>query len=175
MNSIVPIRQAHENDLAALSALAIKTFYDTFKGTAEESDFAVAMPAWFAPERMLEKLTDPANEAYVAENNGALIAYAIFRQGTPPFPAVASNGFELMNLYVDAPWHGQGVAQALMQLFYARAAAMRLQFLWLGVWEHNYRAQRFYAKEGFQYSGHDHPFPIHNTPQTDQWWVKMLE
>lgn len=156
-----------------MSKLAIDTFYDTFKGTAAASDFEVALPALFGPARIAEKIADPANEVLVSEAAGQLVGYAMFRRGVPPFPGAALYGMELANLYVAKQWHGTGLAQALMQQFYTSAASKQLGFLWLGVWEHNYRAQRFYRKEGFVYSGHDHPFPIHLTPQTDQWWFKM--
>ena len=46
--------------------------------------------------------------------------------------------------------------------------------MWLGVWEHNYRAQKFYQKMGFEDTGYKHPFPIGNTPQTDLWYWKFL-
>ena len=39
--------------------------------------------------------------------------------------------------------------------------------LWLGVWEHNARAIRFYEKCGFRDAG-SHPFLLGNDLQTDR-------
>jgi GNAT superfamily N-acetyltransferase len=50
----------------------------------------------------------------------------------------------------------------------------KFEVLWLGVWEHNFRAQKFYEKYGFVNSGHTHDFPIGSTPQTDFWFWKFL-
>jgi len=38
--------------------------------------------------------------------------------------------------------------------------------MWLGVWEYNPRAQRFYEKNGFRQVGR-HVFQLGNDPQTD--------
>jgi len=54
------------------------------------------------------------------------------------------------------------------------AAQNNYQVVWLGVWEHNLRAQSFYKKYDFVNSGHTHNFPIGNTPQTDWWFWKFL-
>ncbi|MES2849190.1 MAG: GNAT family N-acetyltransferase, partial [Bacteroidota bacterium] len=51
----------------------------------------------------------------------------------------------------------------------------KYEVLWLGVWEHNDRAKKFYEKMGFKDSGHTHDFPIGNTPQRDNWLWKFFE
>jgi diamine N-acetyltransferase len=61
-----------------------------------------------------------------------------------------------------------------MNLVLKYAADHAYEVVWLGVWEHNKKAQKFYAKYGFVNSGHTHDFPIGNTPQTDQWFWKYL-
>jgi ribosomal protein S18 acetylase RimI-like enzyme len=40
------------------------------------------------------------------------------------------------------------------------------EYLWLGVWEHNERARRFYQKNGFYRIG-EHTFVMGDDPQTD--------
>ncbi|MBK7883967.1 MAG: hypothetical protein IPJ81_09275 [Chitinophagaceae bacterium] len=51
----------------------------------------------------------------------------------------------------------------------------KYEMLWLGVWEHNIRAQKFYLKYGFENSGYIHDFPIGTTPQTDWWFWKFYK
>ena len=67
-----------------------------------------------------------------------------------------------------------GVVQ-LMNFALDFAMTNKYEVVWLGVWEHNNRAQKFYWKYGFEKSGHTHPFPIGNTPQTDLWLWKFLD
>jgi ribosomal protein S18 acetylase RimI-like enzyme len=158
-----------------LKDLASRTFYDTFVGTADEEDFPAAFAVWFNIPALEARIADPLSEVYIAEDaSGTPAGFAIFRWHAPLFTAEYAEGFELQNLYLEKWAHGTGLAHELMQLFFDRAQAQNCNFLWLGVWEHNYRAQRFYTKMGFAYTGHDHPFPIHNTPQIDQWWSREI-
>ena len=82
---------------------------------------------------------------------------------------------ELKRFYILKEFHGLGVAQNLMDFFLAYAFKNNYQAVWLGVWEDNFRAQKFYEKYGFVNSGHTHDFPIGDTPQTDKWFWKFLE
>ena len=73
---------------------------------------------------------------------------------------------ELKRLYVARAWHGQGVAQALMDAVLDAARASGARTLWLGVWERNPRAAAFYAKYGFTRVG-EHTFVLGADAQTD--------
>jgi len=173
------IRRATTADAAVLQDLACRTFYDTFKGTADEEDFPAAFAVWFSIPALEARISDPRSEVYLAEtaDGGNPTGFMILRKHRPGFPAeipADEDGLELQNLYLETGAHGAGLAQRFMQLFFDRARELGCTFLWLGVWEHNYRAQRFYTKMGFAYTGHDHPFPIHNTAQADQWWSRAL-
>lgn len=172
---MITIRRATEKDAEILSVLARKTFYDTFVGTAPEGDMQIALADWYAPQRFIDRMQQNAFTTLLAWDDDKPAGYAVFWQHQPDFLGVdAEEGLELLNLYVDTPWHGKGLVQRFMQEYYAQAINNGLHYLWLGVWEYNFRAQKFYAKEGFANTGHTHPFPIHNTPQTDQWWSKPL-
>ena len=82
---------------------------------------------------------------------------------------------ELKRIYVLAGFHGKGIAQKLMDFFLDFATKKKYEAVWLGVWEHNIRAQKFYGKYGFEDSGYTHDFPIGSTPQTDKWFWKFLK
>ena len=45
--------------------------------------------------------------------------------------------------------------------------------MWLGVWEKNYNAQKFYEKDGFKRFS-EHTFVVGNDKQTDYILVKTL-
>jgi len=55
----------------------------------------------------------------------------------------------------------------------ARARDENRDVMWLGVWEYNPRAQRFYEKNGFQVCG-KHTFLLGSDPQTDLLMQKQL-
>ena len=80
---------------------------------------------------------------------------------------VAPDAYELHRFYVDRPSQGTGVAQRLMAAVQDAARAAGARHLWLGVWEHNPRAIRFYAKRGFVDVG-SHDFVLGADRQTDR-------
>jgi ribosomal protein S18 acetylase RimI-like enzyme len=119
-------------------------------------------------------LQDSLVHLWIAEADGEAAGYLQAAEGPLPYPGPVLKPFELQRLYVDAAHHGQGMAATLMQQYLDVAKDLEAPYLWLGVWEHNLRAQAFYRKWGFGPTGHTHPFPIGNTPQTDQWWSRTL-
>ena len=73
---------------------------------------------------------------------------------------------ELARLYSQQEFIGKGVGQDLMDACFERAKAHGHDVMWLGVWEYNPRAQRFYEKNGFRVVGR-HTFQLGADPQTD--------
>ena len=78
----------------------------------------------------------------------------------------AEKPVELSRLYAHQKRIGQGVGQMLMDACVERARAENCDVMWLGVWEYNPRAQRFYEKNGFRIVG-SHVFQLGEDAQTD--------
>ncbi|SFD60436.1 Acetyltransferase (GNAT) family protein [Chitinophaga sp. CF118] len=71
-------------------------------------------------------------------------------------------------------WHGKQVGQLLYEKAIQIARERELEYVWLGVWEENTRALRFYEKNGF--SPFDkHIFKLGNDEQTDIMVKKSLK
>ena len=82
-------------------------------------------------------------------------------------PEVSDNKpIELVRLYVLQESLGRGAGAALMQACIYEAKQRGYETLWLGVWEHNDRAQAFYRKWNFHQVG-THVFQLGDDPQTD--------
>lgn len=60
---------------------------------------------------------------------------------------------EVSKMYVLPGHHGTGVSTALMKAALEQAKAGNYAGMWLGVNQENKRAQRFYAKHGFETVG----------------------
>ena len=166
------IRRATVQDSAALSRLAAATFRDAFEAENTPEDMARYLAEAFTPERQAAEITDPASTVLVAEDDGEsgraeLVGYAHLVAG-PPIPHAVRGPapLEIKRIYVARAWHGQGVAQALMDACIDAARVRGAQTLWLGVWERNPRAVAFYAKYGFVRVG-QHTFVLGADTQTD--------
>jgi diamine N-acetyltransferase len=171
----INIRRINNDDVAELSLLARQTFYDTFTGTCTEEDMQSFLDRYFNEEQLCAELADPRTFLFFAESGNLPVAYLQFAEDYGSFPLVKKwKALELKRIYVLKEFHGMGIAQKLMDHIISYAIANGYEVVWLGVWEHNLRAQRFYEKYGFVNSGHTHDFPIGATPQTDNWFWKFL-
>lgn len=102
-----------------------------------------------------------------SRSHARLVAFAQLhlRPVTPACVAV-SPAIELHRIYVEASFHGKGLAADLLAALFDRAEEEGAAAVWLGVWEHNPRAIRFYQRSGFVEVG-DHVFVVGTDPQRD--------
>ncbi len=171
----ITTRRATLDDAEPLSKLAAQTFYDTFTGTCTEADMQDFLQQYYNLEQVKKELANEKDFYFLAEAEGHLLGYLRFMEDYSNFPFMKKwKALELKRIYVDKNFHGRGVAQVLMELVFNYASEHKYEVVWLGVWEHNEKAKRFYEKYGFVNSGHTHDFPIGNTPQTDHWLWKFL-
>ncbi len=172
----ITIRRILLRDAAALAEISRQTFYDTFTGTCTEEDMQSFLEQYFNLAQVQTELTNADDYYFFAEADGRPVAYIRFMEDYNNWELVKKwKALELKRLYVIQQYHGKGIAQQLMDFFILFAQQNKYQVIWLGVWEHNARAQKFYEKYGFADSGHRHDFPIGDTAQTDKWLWKFLE
>lgn len=171
----VTIRRVLPDDAEVLSALSKKTFYDTFTGTCTEKDMQHFLHEYFDIEVVKKELADKNDFYFFIEVDGEAAGYLRLMEDYRNFDLMKQwKALELKRIYIDRPYHGKGLAQQLMQFAETFAKENQYEVLWLGVWEHNLRAKRFYEKMGFKDSGYMHDFPIGDTPQRDNWLWKFL-
>jgi ribosomal protein S18 acetylase RimI-like enzyme len=166
------VRRGVPADAAMLASLAARTFQETFGAQNRAEDMAEHQAQAYGPEQQARELGDPAVITLISEIEGAPAGYAMVRRGVAP-PCVSGHApVELWRFYVDAPFHGRGVAQVQMRAVENAARELGGSVLWLGVWEHNPRAIAFYRKCGFRDVGAQ-DFWLGSDQQTDR--VMMRE
>jgi ribosomal protein S18 acetylase RimI-like enzyme len=147
------LRPAAAADAAEIAALAARTFRDTFAGTHDAGRMAVYLAEVFTPERIAAEIAAPTIAYLAAWRDGRAVGYAKLALGEPPACVGGPRAVELERLYVEAALHGSGVAAALMTACLEEARRRDFETLWLGVWDRNPRARRFYEKWGFRTVG----------------------
>ncbi|MBS1510468.1 MAG: GNAT family N-acetyltransferase [Bacteroidetes bacterium] len=171
----ITIRKITPEDVPVLAQMAQQTFYDTFTGTCTEEDMQGFLKEYFNEEQLGKEVANENDLYFFALADGIPAGYIRFMEDYSGLSLMKQwKALELKRIYVLKEFHGKGIAQALIDFFLDYARQQQYQVVWLGVWEHNYRAQKFYEKYGFVNSGHTHDFPIGNTPQTDYWFWKFL-
>ncbi|HEX8254730.1 MAG TPA: GNAT family N-acetyltransferase [Thermoanaerobaculia bacterium] len=153
------IRFATPEDAETLAELAERTFRDAFAADNNPEDLEDYVGKTYGPLQQRRELEDPKQLALLVERDGAAIAFAQLR--------LEPEQIEISRFYVERTHHGGGIAHELMQRVIEIARERGAKTLWLGVWEHNPRAIRFYEKCGFVDVG-SHPFLIGTDLQTDR-------
>jgi GNAT superfamily N-acetyltransferase len=136
-------------DAAWLADLAERTFRETYTAYNTPEDMERYVSEHFGPALQSAELGDPRYLTLVAEVDGRPAGYTQLGRSGAPAGVTGAEPMEIIRFYVDRPWHGQGLAQALMGSAAEHARAAGARTLWLGVWERNPRAIAFYRKCGF--------------------------
>lgn len=162
----IQIRDAQLQDAALLAELGRQTFFEAFHDSNDPARLAQFLNQTYAPELQCQELQDPAITTLVAMVDGRPAGFAQLRHGAPE-PCVTGLGpIELQRIYALQAFLGAGVGKALLSACLERAKEQGFKTIWLGVWEHNPRAQAFYVKHGFRQVG-SHPFDVGGDLQTD--------
>jgi ribosomal protein S18 acetylase RimI-like enzyme len=166
----VLIREATIVDLPKLRNLAISVFTITFEKANNPDDFKAFMDEAYSEAQMRKELAEPGAVYLIAEDGDQFAGYARVRENNEVDQYLGPNHLELQRLYADIPWQGKGVAKALMDACEKIARDRGKDWIWLGVWEHNPKAQHYYTKHGYERFS-EHSFMLGNDKQTD-WLMK---
>jgi ribosomal protein S18 acetylase RimI-like enzyme len=160
------IRKAVPADARALAELAELTFRDTFAAANTSQDMDLHCRTHYGEAIQAQEISTVDRLTLVCDHEGQLIGFAQLAWGAAPDGVGGQRPGEIHRLYVDRPWHGKGVAQALIGACLQAMDAHGSDVVWLGVWEHNPRAIAFYRKWGFAEAG-EHVFTVGTDPQRD--------
>ena len=161
------IRRATLADAAAIAEIAARIFVRTFEPDNDPVNVAAHVGSAFGEAMQREELRDPAITYLLLEVDARLAAFAELKEGAIDPSVHGDAPFEIQRFYVDHDYHGRGVAAHLMEACIETARGQGCQTIWLGVWERNARAIRFYEKRGFVDVG-GKTFLMGSDPQRDR-------
>ncbi|MGI8786753.1 MAG: GNAT family N-acetyltransferase [Pyrinomonadaceae bacterium] len=177
MNEIqLKIRRGAIADAETLAPLAVKIFNDTFAANPlnKPEDMRAYIAEFMSVEAFREDLADALSIFFIAENGEQMIGYAKLRERSREHCIADENPIELSRLYVVREYHGGGIALELMNECFKIARNKNYRTMWLGVWEFNFRAQKFYEKLEFKKAG-EHIFQLGSDAQIDWVMKKKLQ
>lgn len=169
----VVVRTASQRDVSLLAQLSTTTFRATFAQDNTPEDMEAYVTENLCEEKLAGEIADPLATFFIAELSGKPLGYAKLHRGSPDVCVTGAKAIELVRLYVLPESIGQGVGARLMKECIDTAKSQGFDTLWLGVWEHNPRAIRFYRRWGFVEVG-SHIFQLGSDAQTDLILQKTL-
>lgn len=165
MNSI-EIRKATVADLEMLQKLSIQTFTETFAVTNTAENIAKYIDKSFNTEQLTTELKTIESQFYLALSDAVPVGYLKINFGEAQTEIMEENSLEIHRIYVLQAFHGKNVGHLLLDKAKNIGQTNGATLIWLGVWEENQRALRFYTKNGFVVYG-KHDFMMGTDKQTD--------
>lgn len=160
------IRNVNIQDIEKLKGIGKRTFTETFSSDNSEENITEYLDNGFSTEKLKTELTDKNAEFYFAELKGRVIGYLKVNSGQSQTEIKDKNYLEIERIYVLKEYHGKKVGQLLYEKAIKIAKSKNAEYVWLGVWEKNPRAIKFYEKNGFL-AFDKHIFKLGNDKQTD--------
>ena len=162
----IKVRKITSVDLTDLVKISRQTFNETFEEVNSEEDMQKYLSENLSEEQLQSELDNPESEFYFAENKDEILGYLKLNSGNSQTENKTENSIEIERIYVLKEFLRMKIGQLLLYHSTQTAKEKKAEFIWLGVWEHNERALKFYGKNGIEvYSKHD--FVLGKDVQTD--------
>ncbi len=162
----IVIKQISILNLTQLQKIGKETFAETFTEHNTKEDLDKYLEESFSNEKLSAEITNPHSSFYFAEEDEKVIGYLKINFGDAQTEVKDNKALEIERIYVLQDFHGKKIGQALFEKAIAIATEMKVNYVWLGVWEQNHKALQFYKKNGFV-PFDTHIFKLGNDEQTD--------
>ncbi len=154
------------NEISQLQEIGRQTFYETFAESNSEENMQNYLAEGFTIEKLTSEINNPNSEFYFATFENQIIGYLKINFGEAQTELKDNKTLEIERIYVVKDFHGKSIGQLLYDKAIEIANQKKVDYVWLGVWEENPRAIRFYIKNGFV-EFDKHIFKLGNDEQTD--------
>ena len=162
----IVFRKCNNEDLNLLREFSVNTYYDTFAHLNTAEDMAVYPEDVFNEERLAKELNDPNSSFFFLYADDCLAGYLRLNEAPSQTDINDTESLEIERVYVESEFQGVGFGRYLMEQAIAIANERNKKYAWLGVWEKNKKAIRFYKRNGFYEIG-THTFVMGEDEQTD--------
>ena len=163
---MIEIRPARLEEMGLLRKVAIETFIETFADLNTPENMEAVLKEAYRLETLQEEWSEAGSIYYLALEGNNPIGFARLRLNDEVAGQLGTNTIELQRLYVHPFHQGKKTGSLLMRKVIGYSNEHGYDWIWLGVWERNLKAQEFYQKWGFEKFG-EHIFQMGDDPQTD--------
>ena len=168
--SNITLKKVSIADVAKLQKIGMTTFSETFREFNTPENLNKYLVESFSIEKLRSEINNTHSEFYLAlddaKDDTNAIGYLKVNFGESQTELKDSKSFEIERIYVLKEYQGKDVGKLLYQKALAIAQQNNVDYIWLGVWEHNKQALDFYKQQGFE-AFDQHIFKLGNDEQTD--------
>ena len=162
----IAIRPVKQSEIKQLQDIARSTFIATYNDHNSPRNMEKYLAQNFSIEQVKREFENPECEFYFAEMDEDIVGYLKLNQGEAQTEFVIDGAVEVERIYVREQHQGKNLGKKLLDKVKELAKGRGIRTIWLGVWEHNPKAIRFYEKNGFV-TFDKHVFQLGDEDQTD--------
>ena len=160
------------SDCKKLAELSRVTFIDAFEKQNNPEDFKDYIDSAFSENAIIQQLKNNNSVFYFIYYEDALAGYLKLNEKEAQNEPFKAPSMELERIYILQQFQGNQIGKQSLFKVLELAKDKGMAFLWLGVWEHNNAAIRFYERHGFKKFG-THPYMLGSDKQTD--WLMRYD
>ncbi|MBP9925174.1 MAG: GNAT family N-acetyltransferase [Cyclobacteriaceae bacterium] len=170
---MIEIKEATLQDLPGLREVAISSYSDTFAAFNTPENMLAFFNEAYTEAAFEKEYHEPNSRTYLAWDSNKIVGFLRLRECDEVKTILGTTTVELQRLYVLTAAQGKSVGRLLMEKALGWAWEKKYEWIWLGVWEKNFKAQKFYQKWGFEKFS-EHVFQMGDDPQIDWLLRKKL-
>ena len=144
------IKQCGLEDIEKIKYVGEKTFYETFSDQNTEEDMHNYLKENFSYEQIESEVKNDSSRFYIAESNTEVAAYMKINFDKAQTEVGHENTLEVQRIYALKEYQGKHIGKSLIEKAIELGKENKINYIWLGVWEHNLSAIKFYKKQGFE-------------------------
>ena len=163
---IYSIAKCTLKEIETVIDISKKTFYETFAGENTKEDMEEYIKENLSYNRIKSEIENSDSKFYIVKNNDEVLAYMKINFNKAQTEKNHDNTLEIQRIYVLQKYKGKKIGKMLIEEAKKIAMENSLRYIWLGVWEKNYSAIKFYEKQGFK-NFDTHIFKLGNDEQID--------
>ena len=135
-------------DWKILKEISSITFESAFAAQNTAANMQYYMERAFSETQIKKELSNPNSFFYLVYSGDLLIGYFKLNVGIAQNEPI-EDGLEIERIYLLPAYQGFGFGQLMMNEIISIARKLKIFKLWLGVWDQNFGAIKFYQRNGF--------------------------
>ena len=160
------VKECSLEDIEKIKYIGEKTFYETFCNENTKEDMENYLKENFSYEQVEKEIKNNNSKIYIVEHNKEVVAYMKINFDKVQAEKGYNNTLEIQRIYVLQEYKSNNIGKRLIEKAIEIARSKHLSYIWLGVWENNINAIKFYEKQGFK-KFDTHVFKLGEDEQTD--------
>jgi len=156
------MKKCSVDDLIVLQKISCDTYQKTFASMNTEANMKAYLDEAYHLDKLKKELENEASAFYFLYQDEKLAGYLKLNESDAQTEIHDPASLEIERIYVQSGFQRAGVGCRLMNYAIEVARKKKKTYLWLGVWEKNQKALKFYKKNGF------YPIGLHTFVMGDE-------